>query len=90
MKKRIGKPVIRQRRPASLYTTRDGVTTVEFEIPGHAGWPTCSGLLTIDAAPAGSGKARISITHVDYPDRVEVCGPVADSDNDPNVMEGPR
>lgn len=78
--RRIGKPVIRSRRPASLYKTPDGVTTVEFEIPGYAGWPSCSGLLTIDCSPAGSSKARISVTHVDCPDRIEVVGPVPDPD----------
>ena len=84
--RRIGRPVIRTRRPTSLYRTPDGVTTVEFEIPSYAGWPSCSGLLTIDCSPAGSSKARISVTNVDYPDRIELCGPVAD----PNVDEGTR
>jgi hypothetical protein len=76
--RRIGRPVIRIRRPTSLYRTPDGVTTVEFEIPGHAGWPPCSGLLTIDCLVPGSSKARISVTNVDYPERIELCGPVAD------------
>lgn len=84
--RRIGKPVIRARRPASLYKTRDGVTTVEFEVPGYAGWPSCSGLLTIDCSPAGSSKVRISVTNVDYPDRIELCGPTAD----PNIDSAAR
>lgn len=76
--KRIGRPVIRTRRPTSLYRTPDGVTTVEFEIPGYSGWPSCSGLLTIDCVAPGSSKVRISVTNVDYPERIELCGPVAD------------
>lgn len=82
MARKIGRPVIRTRRPASLYRTPDGVTTVEFEIPGYAGFPPCSGLITLTRDQHG---ARIEVTHVDYLDHLVVAGPFRDPNQQPEL-----
>lgn len=64
MKRRIGRPVVRARLPRSLYSSPDGESTYEFDIPGTAGMPRCSGLITLTRHV--DGRMSLTVSRVDY------------------------
>lgn len=78
MPRKIGKPVIRSRRPASLYRTRDGEAVYEFELPAAAGFTSISGLLRL--CREISGRAWVSVEKVDDAEQLQVIGPRQDPD----------
>ena len=73
MPKKIRRPVVRARLPRSLYPQIEGESVYEFDIPGYAGMPECSGLLTVRRHV--DGRAEVIVSRFDDPGLIVTVKP---------------